>query len=256
MKNLLMAGAEPFFFPGDRVGCLLVHGFTGTPKEMRWLGEYLHEQGRSVLGVRLAGHATRPEDMIRARWQDWVADLECGYHVLSGVADKIFVIGLSMGGILTLLFAADRPLAGVVVMSSPHHLPADPRLRFVKALSFIQRYNPKGPSDWHDAEAEAQQVCYPSDPVRSIGELNDLMGEMRAALPHVTAPVLLAYSHQDKTVRAEDHHMDLIYAALGSKNKEKFWVENSGHVVTRDADRQKIFVAVGDFVERYSAVKA
>ncbi len=69
----LIPTAEPFVFPGGPVGCLLVHGFTGTPKEMRWLGEYLAGQGHTVLGVRLAGHATQPEDMIRARWWDWAA---------------------------------------------------------------------------------------------------------------------------------------------------------------------------------------
>jgi carboxylesterase len=60
--------AEPFFFPGNgqntRIGCLVTHGFTGAPKEMRWLGESLNRQGYTVCGIRLTGHATRPEDMI------------------------------------------------------------------------------------------------------------------------------------------------------------------------------------------------
>ena len=53
---------EPFFFQGDssKPACLLIHGFTGTPKEMRWMGEYLFRQGYTCLGIRLAGHATRP----------------------------------------------------------------------------------------------------------------------------------------------------------------------------------------------------
>ncbi|MCE7861299.1 MAG: carboxylesterase, partial [Chloroflexi bacterium CFX2] len=56
--------AEPFLLPGNRTGILLIHGFTGTPKEMRWMGDYLNEFGYSCLGIRLAGHATTPEDMI------------------------------------------------------------------------------------------------------------------------------------------------------------------------------------------------
>ena len=61
-EALIMPTAEPFFFPGGPTGCLLVHGFTGTPKEMRWLGEHLVSQGYAALGVRLAAHATRIED--------------------------------------------------------------------------------------------------------------------------------------------------------------------------------------------------
>ena len=65
MKKLTIPTAEPFFFPGEKsTGVLLTHGFTGAPKEMRWMGEYLNrEHGYPCLGVRLAGHATRPEDM-------------------------------------------------------------------------------------------------------------------------------------------------------------------------------------------------
>ena len=67
MKQIIPT-AEPFFLPGQpgKPGCLLIHGFTGAPKEMRWMGEYLsREAGFPCLGVRLAGHATQPADMIR-----------------------------------------------------------------------------------------------------------------------------------------------------------------------------------------------
>ena len=48
------------------------------------MGEYLSAQGYPSLGVRLAGHATRPEDMIRSRYTDWMASVEDGYHLLRG----------------------------------------------------------------------------------------------------------------------------------------------------------------------------
>ena len=60
---MIIPTAEPFYLPGNNIGCLLVHGFTGAPKEMRWMGEFLGNQGYTVLGIRLAGHATTPEDM-------------------------------------------------------------------------------------------------------------------------------------------------------------------------------------------------
>ena len=98
---------EPFFLQGDssKPACLLIHGFTGTPKEMRWMGEYLNQHGYTCLGVRLAGHATQPEDMVRSRWADWTASVEDGYNLLSGLTDDIFLVGLSMGGILSLLMS-------------------------------------------------------------------------------------------------------------------------------------------------------
>ncbi len=251
----LLPTAEPFFLPSadtaaGRTGCLLVHGFTGTPKELRWLGEYLAQRGHAVLGVRLAAHATLPEDMIRARWQDWMASVEDGWHILSGCTDRIVIMGLSMGGLLSLTFAADHPLAGVVAMSTPHHMPPDPRVRFIKPLSYIQRFMPKGPPDYFDQEAFRDHVCYPTDPTRAYAEVRDLMAQMRSALPRVTVPVLLIYSQDDQVVRAEDKHMELIYAALGSKDKQSLWIENSSHVITRDAQREQVFQAAADFVAR------
>jgi len=242
--------AEPFFFPGDETGCLLIHGFTGTPKEMRWLGEYLAQQGRSVLGIRLTAHATRPEDMLRARWQDWLASVEDGWHILSGCTKRIFVIGLSMGGILALRFAAQFPVAGVAALSAAHHLPADWRLPHIIALSMVQPRIPKGPPHWYDPEAERTHVSYPDYPTRSMAELRDLLVEMNAALPQVTAPTLLIYSRDDTGVRPEDGHADLIYAALGSPQKSLVWIEGSGHVITRDAARKVVFQTVSDFVNQ------
>ena len=248
----LISTAEPFFFPGGSTGCLLVHGFTGTPKEMRWLGEYLAEQGHTVLGVRLSGHATQPEDMVRSRWWDWVASVEDGWSLLSKCTKQIFVIGLSMGGILALLSASYLPVAGVVAMATPHHLPPDPRLRFIKPLSRFQRFSGKGTPDWHDLEAYREHVSYPADPTRAYAELRDLLVEMRARLPRVSAPALLINSRNDSTVRASAGHMEKIYESLGSSIKRTMWVENSGHVITRDAARQTVFQAVAKFVSEIS----
>jgi carboxylesterase len=245
-----MNGAEPFLFPGGPIGCLLIHGFTGTPKEMRWCGEYLAAQGHTVLGIRLFAHATQQADMIRARWTDWLADVEDGYHMLRGSCQKVFVIGLSMGGILSLLLASRRELAGVVILSTPHHLPSDPRIRFVKPLSLVKPTMPKSPPAWFDQEAYQEHLSYPSDPTRAFAELRDMLEAMRKGLPNIQAPALLVYSKDDPVVTPEEGHMELIFQSLASQEKQSLWIEKSGHVVTRDAQRQQVFEAIGNFVNR------
>lgn len=249
MSHIIPA-TEPFFFPGGRTGCLLIHGFTGTPKEMRWMGEYLAKEGHTVLGPRLFGHATRPEDMIRARWQDWVASVEDGWRLLSGACERIFVMGLSMGGVLALHTAAHFPAAGVVAMATPFALPDDPRLSLAKIIARFKPYFPKGPSDWHDKEAERDHVSYPVYPMRALPELLALMGEMRAALPKISAPALVIHSKGDGGVPPENAQN--IYDRLTTQDKQLLWVEKSGHVVTRDAERLRVFRAASDFVRRLS----
>lgn len=243
--------AEPFLFPGSHTGCLLIHGFTGAPKEMRWMGEYLAERGLSVLGIRLTGHATRPEDMIRARWTDWMASVEDGYQLLRGLADEIYLVGLSMGGVLSLLMSTRLDVRGVVAISTPAHLPNDWRLNYVGPLSLLWPYMPKpgkpGHDGWVDRDALKQHVSYPRNPVRSIGELNRLIAEMRLALPAVHVPVLLIHAQDDVYVLPEN--ADFIYSALvKAPKKSKLLLKNSGHVVTRDAARQQAFEATAQFI--------
>ncbi|MDO9302329.1 MAG: alpha/beta fold hydrolase [Anaerolineales bacterium] len=254
MNTQIIQTAEPFFLPGNRTGILLVHGFTGTPKEMRGMGETLNrELGFTCLGVRLAGHATIPEDMIASRWTDWTASVEDGFHLLSGSVDRIFLVGLSMGGALSLLMSTRLEVSGVVAMSTPYKLQDDPRLRHIEWISKIVPFMPKSDeepgADWFDKEAWKDHVSYPQNPVRSIGELNKLLGEMRAALPKVNVPVCLIHSKDDGYVLPEN--MEHIYAGLvNAEDKTKLLVTGSGHIVTRDAARHQVFEIARDFIRR------
>jgi carboxylesterase len=247
--------AEPFFLLGDRSkpACLLIHGFTGTPKEMRWMGEYLHQQGFTCLGVRLAGHATDPEEMIRSHWTDWTVSVEDAYSLLRGVTDNIFLIGLSMGGILSLLMSTRLDARGVIAMSTPYKLPDDPRLRKIDWIARIVPYMPKSDEEpgasWFDKEAFREHISYPMNPVRSIGQLNQLLGEMRAALPKINVPVLLIHSKDDRYVPPES--MELIFADLtGTSDKTKLYITGSGHVIPRDAARHQAFESSLGFIQR------
>jgi len=252
--------AEPFFFPGKgksaRTGCLVTHGFTGAPKEMHWLGEYLNGRGYTVCGIRLSGHATRPPDMIRSRYADWLLSVEDGYNLLRACTDRVFLLGLSMGAILSLVSAARLPVRGVVAMSTPYDLPVHLPLPLwgLRLLSHLVPYRPKSKvpgSGWFDQAAYKQHVAYPHNPVRSGVELKLLLDEMHAALPRVLVPVLLIHSRDDSYVPADS--MPRIYAALGTADKQMLWVEGGGHVITEEPTRQAVFEAAADFVKRVAS---
>jgi carboxylesterase len=247
--------AEPFFFLGDasKPACLLIHGFTGTPKEMRWMGEFLNRKGYTCLGIRLAGHATDPEDMIRSRWTDWVASVEDGYQLLRGVTPDIFLVGLSMGGVLSLLMSTRLRVKGVVAMSTPARLPTDYPIWFLELISHVVRYRPKSKeapgSGWFDKAAYKEHVAYPQNPVRSTAELKKLILAMQAALPKVTVPVLLMHSKDEKYILPED--AEEIYADLvNSADKTKLYITGSGHVISRDASREQVFQSALAFIQR------
>jgi carboxylesterase len=260
--NQIISTAEPFFFPGKpgKPGCLLIHGFTGTPKEMRWMGEYLSEQGMHCLGIRLAGHATRPEAMIRSRFTDWMASVEDGYYLVrdamrlskDDVSQPIFLVGLSMGGILALLMSTRLQVSGVIAMSTPYNLPYDYPVGLLRVVSLFVKFQPKGKEEpgagWFDKAAFAEHISYERNPVRSAAELQKLAIEMQTALPLVDVPVLLMHSHNDTYVSPVN--LEYIYSELGTQDKHRLYVTEAGHVITRDKARDEVFRAAVDFIKR------
>ena len=252
--------AEPFLLLGEatKPACLLVHGFTSSPKEMRWLGEFLNGNGYTCLGIRLTGHATQPEDMIRSNWTDWTASVEDGYQILRCISDRIILVGLSMGGALTLLMSTRLEVIAAVAMSAPYKLPDDPRLRHIDLIARTIPYMPKGDNTpgagWFDKDAWQGHVSYPQNPVRSIGQLNKLLTEMRAALPELRVPVLLIHSQDDDYVLPGN--MELIFTDLiNTTDKTKIYISGSGHVITRDAARQQVFAHVLEFIQRIDSAE-
>jgi carboxylesterase len=249
--------AEPFFFLGDSLkpACLLIHGFTGTPKEMRWMGEYLNQQGYTCLGVRLAGHATHPEDMIRSRWTDWITSVEDAYHLLCGITEDIYLIGLSMGGVLSLLMStrlAPR-VKGVIAMSAPSRLPSDYPTWLLKMAGAVMPYRPKSKeppgSGWFDKAAYADHISYSKNPVRATAELKKLILEMRAALPKVNVPVLLMHS-KDETYILPSNLEDIYRGLVNAPDRTKLYITGSGHVLPRDASREQVFKSAVEFIQR------
>jgi carboxylesterase len=247
-KQLIMPGAEPFFFPGGQTGCLLIHGFTGTPREMRWMGEYLANKGLTVLGIRLGGHATDPEDMRRSHWRDWLASVEDGTSLLHGVCQNVYSIGLSMGGALSLIAASRQLVKGAVAISTPYDMPQDWRLAFVKPLSLIIRNVGKGQPDWQNTEAAKDHAEYPYYPSAAILQLKYLLSEMRGGLADIMVPVLLVHSKMDKNI--DPLNLDRIYDHLGTQDKTRILVEHSGHVVVREPDREQVFKSTVEFIHR------
>ncbi len=241
---------NPFFFEGGPVGCLLVHGFSGSPPEMQPMGEFLTGKGLTVRGVRLAGHGTTPEDMATTTWRDWVASAEEGLRELEARCEQVFVAGLSMGGLLSLHLAAHHPVAGIVAMAAPAYI-ADWRFRFLPlAQYFIRWFTPDIESDLTDPEAEKRLSAYQVLPIPCLVSLGQLIRLVRQELPQVKVPALVMQGEKDHHVPADS--APIIFEELGAADKEVVWWPNSGHCITVDSEREAVWARAYEFIAKHS----
>ena len=213
---------------------------------MRPMGEYLAQQGLTVLGVRLAGHGAAPEDMALTTWRDWVASAEEGLRELQDRCDPVFVAGLSMGGLIALHLAAHYPVAGIVTMSAPAYI-ADWRFRFLPlARPFVRWVTPGGESDLTDPEAESRFSAYSRLPTSALVSLRQLLRLVRQELGQVRIPVLIMQGQRDRTIPSDSAR--IICDGLGTTDKEIAWWPNSGHAITIDSEQEAVWARAYAFI--------
>jgi carboxylesterase len=248
-----------FFLEGDRRGVLLIHGLTGTPMEMRLLGKGLNNAGYTVHGMQLAGHCGSVEDLLATGWRDWYSSVERAADALLEKVDHLFVGGLSMGALLALKLAAERPaqVAGVGVYGATFRydgwsIPWSARLSFVLPLlkrlgigrerAFLEQ-PPYGLRD-ERLRAQISAAMHSGDstiagllgnPWHSLADLYQLAAAVRRQLPQVTSPCLVAHASEDDV--ASVRNAELVMENV-SAPAELLLLKNSYHMITIDKERR------------------
>ncbi len=123
-------GAEPVV--GERLGrptpgrvssCCTASPATRTPRARSGSGS--RAEGYQVEVPRLPGHGTDVRDLGRTRYADWAAAAEEVVEQVANRTDHLVLVGLSMGGTLTLDIASRRrDLVDAAVVINPQILVA------------------------------------------------------------------------------------------------------------------------------------
>lgn len=285
----IMPGAEPYSMgPIDaQVACVVIHGFTGSPYEMRPFAERLASRGVYVDVPLLPGHGTSVEDMSRTSFPDWVAGAEAAYLGLAARHRRTFVLGFSMGGLIALMLASRRHVDGLVMVSAPLRI-RDPRAPFLPLIALVRKYEPPTPPAPQSPHAhgpgpatapipasplepatlagpseigaeERRTVSYSQKPVVCIQSLMRLMQVVRAETPHVEAPLLAAYGANDRTAPPEDGQWIIDHAGRGAGTdagrdaasgalRRLVVLENSDHFGMLGPDRDTLFGEIEAFI--------
>ena len=240
---------QPFAFDRGLIGCVLLHGFTAAPKEMRPLGDYLAARNYTVRGVRYAGHGTSPRDLARTTRHDWVASAETAVAELRSRCSQVWSIGLSLGGLISLQLAEKHLVDGLCAIA-PAIFPPDRRMAVARLLAPFLPYSRKDLADLHDPFALAAHADYEWFPTRAVAELNALMLHTRRRLNQIDVPLLLIFARHDRVVSLST--LDYLWRRVASNDKQQLILEHGGHIVTEDYDKDTAFAAIDHFLRQHS----
>lgn len=237
---------------------LLLHGFTGSPWEVRPLGEALAARGFAVNAPRLPGHGTSPEAMQGVGWTDWVDAADLAFEALAQRYRQVAVVGLSMGALLGVVLAARRPgeVQALVLLAPVARLKA-PGARLLRALrkTGVHRLLPtwlqKRTTDIELDEARAEAPLLPRYPLARVLDLFALQDLADELAPSVRCPALLLAA-------ARDHVVDLrgVEALQRKLQGSRLVVLQRGfHIIPRDRDRAVAVTEAAEFLDGLDATR-
>jgi len=254
MTEPIMPGAEPFFLDGGMRACLLIHGFTASPFEMRYIGTKLNEAGYTVMAPRLPGHGTSVADLDRTGWVDWYREVASSFRSLAAAYPKVFIVGMSAGGTLALyLLSEGVNAAGSAVLSVPirFHSPLIRKsfalLSLVPGLRLLPAARKKSGPDIRDREMKARLVTYTHGPVRAGLQFIRFMGITQKRLGRVTAPLVVMQSRNDHVIPADNP--EIIINGVSSANKRLVWFTQSYHILTWDVEKDEVARTIIEFFD-------
>jgi carboxylesterase len=244
------ATPEPFLFEGGPTGVLLLHGYTGAPAEMRLIADHLHRQGLTVSGPLLPGHGTTPQELNRYKGEDWLGAARAALAELEGRCRQVFVGGLSMGAVLAIHLAVEKPELAGLLAYAPAVAARDWRRFLAPVLGRLVPVVSKPEPYYAEPEAEDRLWCYDVYPSLAGGEVLKLLERVKELVPRVTIPTFVVYTEADPVVTPEGGRF--VYERVASQEKELLVLQKSGHCVTVDAEYKVVAERTWAFIRAHS----
>lgn len=244
------AGAETIDLQeGNPHAVLLLHGFGDTPQTLSLLAQNLHARSLDVRAPLLPGHGTNVEEFVQSRREDWLNCARRELTLLIASHAKVSIGGLSMGGAIAAILAAEFQQTKSVVLLSPYldmpitHQVASASHRLWGSVLGVRKSS--SPRSILDPEEREKNLGYGVYSGRMLYELWRLAAAARRALPRITAPTLVIQSKEDPRISPRVAQNAL--AAIGADEKRLVWVDG-GHIITVDYGREKVFAEAGSWI--------
>ena len=242
---------------------LLLHGMTGEPAELSYLGKYLHGIGFDVYVPELSGHCQGTEALKRTTWQDWLNFSFNEYDRLKKEYDVVYVSGICLGAVLALCIAMEREdLDKIACLSTTLFLDGWSIPKIIIILPVVLYTVIKFFYAWPESNslgvrnekvsAKVQKALEKDDakildcfPAITILQMLRISRYTRKRLDRVKSKVLLIHSERDDIASVKS--ADIVYKKISSKLKDYIKLKKSYHLIVLDDEKDFVFKKTGDF---------
>ncbi len=233
----------------EKIGVLLLHGFTGHLNTVNGLVPYLKEAKIPFEMPILRGHGTRYQDLRGVTADQWYVDAERAMIHLWNSVDRVVVVGLSMGGLVGLELAMRHPdkIAGLTTVAAALKF-VDPLARFSGHMAKALKYWPS-PNSFNDLSLKVNCKNYEKFPTDAFAQLYDYSQRIAERLQEVHVPIRILQSKKDQIIAPEA--ANIIYEKVSSTHREIIWYHESGHEMMQDLESAAVFKDILDSIRRF-----
>lgn len=224
---------------------LMLHGFTGNTSDVRQLGRYLEKHDIPSYSFNYEGHGEAPEKILKSSPYIWYKQVVDTYDELKKQYDRVFVVGLSIGGVLGLRLTLDREVEGLATVCSPMSLKTnDELLENFKtyARMFKSRFEQKD-----EGEIEKEINLLSDESV--FEDIRSFIMSVRDDLDEIYVPMFIAQGEKDVVI--DQGSAKIIYDTVDSDDKNIIYYKDSGHVLTLDKDKETFFEDYYEFIKEH-----
>ena len=245
-----------FFIKKGKKACLLIHGLTSSTQEIEELAVFLSKKNFTVIAPLLKGHNTSIYDLDKTNWHDWFDSVISAYNKIKKYK-KIFVIGISIGASLALHLSARKKISSLVLLA-PAIFYKDWKVKLAPSAKYFlkvkeknyKKYYPWRKAAYYDIYNEGaikERIAYNKISLKALSSALSLIKNIKKEFKEIKTPVMIIHSKKDHTILPNS--ASYIYNNIGSEDKNLIWLKNSGHVISVDNEKEKVFQSAYIFIK-------
>ena len=226
------------------LGVYIIHGFSNTTYEVRDLAKFLGKNGFHTVAKNLPGHGTTIEECNRVKYTDWISHAKQDIAELSSQSKKIYVIGCSMGAVLSLYIASIFPINGLVVAGTvlKFRNPFEVNILVPLLGRFIKITKKK-----NQDKKNTKFYGYRHYPLLALLQFRKLIKIVLKKINTISSPTLIIHSKNDKM--SIEENVSILKKTMKPKKQKILIVDHAHHnLFDTNPDQQLIFTNILNFL--------